>query len=264
MENQMEPKSDDSECMEIHQCDLCETFFTTASELCEHKKKGHMCEFCDKTYNTVSEKQGHMKKHFKYSKKVNKIHKKSTEKKQHFKCEHCTEKFTNQEQFQFHMKSMKLKHRNICQKPGCEFTTEVLCSWMKHKNAHRVWSSSRVWIHTCEQCGIKCESKQELLIHLTKSHQNQFIRNIRRPHDLKKHGKIELKCELCKIICLTKEKLDNHLVNSHNYYRCELCKKFVSDSYLQVQLHKIKCPGEQNLKAYQKRRLMSKPMTATE
>ena len=51
----------ESECMEIHSCDLCDTFFNSKKELNSHKEGGHMCEFCDIIYVTVEEKENHFK-----------------------------------------------------------------------------------------------------------------------------------------------------------------------------------------------------------
>ena len=49
------------ECMEIHQCDLCDTFFNSKNQLSVHKKGGHMCEFCNFIYWTVEGKENHLK-----------------------------------------------------------------------------------------------------------------------------------------------------------------------------------------------------------
>ena len=52
--------SDESECMEVHQCDLCDTFYASKEELEVHKEGGHRCEHCDTIYNTAKEKKNHM------------------------------------------------------------------------------------------------------------------------------------------------------------------------------------------------------------
>ena len=49
------------ECMEIHQCDLCVTFFNSNFELFRHKAGGHMCEFCNFIYWTVKGKENHLR-----------------------------------------------------------------------------------------------------------------------------------------------------------------------------------------------------------
>ena len=82
----------ESECMEIHQCDLCDTFFNSKLELNSHKEGGHMCEFCNVIYVTVKEKENHLKN----------AHS--------FKCPKCDLSFVSKELCTDHTKSHLVSH----------------------------------------------------------------------------------------------------------------------------------------------------------
>ena len=263
-----EPISDsESECLEVHQCDLCDIFYASKEELKIHKEGGHRCEHCNTIYTTVKEKENHMIL----------IHSNSNQD-THLKCNYCGKYFQSKAKVQFHMKNMVLKKMNeckICSNSNAEsrFSTNILCLWNLHQNSHCEPKMNQV-IRICQNTILtkstqtphlkltrktttkrwymcdKCEKRFQSVVRL-QSHKTFQHPNLVKPTNVKEsaiHENVRYSCDKCDKSFSSEKYFNDHVKTIHENFRfkCDYCtKNFPSKA--QVEFHMKKMNDQQTL-----------------
>ena len=245
----------ESECMEIHSCDLCDTFFNSKLELNSHKEGGHMCEFCNVIYVTVKEKENHLKN----------AHS--------FKCPKCDLSFASKELCTDHTKSHLVSHalpKNVIRVMTRHVSAlidkedeDILVNDPEEdvnyqENNENVDSSNislvsdrditqHVWSlmlqnHCVQHQTLKSEKIHDEIINTNVNSQIDKVRCELCDTFFNSYGEYFVhkagghKCEFCNVIYKTAKAKENHFKSSHSY-KCSKCdlsfisKKLCKDHY---------------------------------